>query len=537
MKSLVVAIAISLLVRTAAADSVRVTVIEVAGGLAYLDKGSRDGVVPGTRVAFGGKVAVVVEVTATSAVIELGPLALGTGARGTAVATPAARVATQLPKPRPLAVFRDQWPAPDLPASTQRPRRVALGDARARGRASVTVVGHGVALVDRSRSDGSAEARVIASFELMNERPFAVDVDVAGRAYRDGANRLERAPVFVRAAQLRYGEAADPRLALGRLRHAASSVGMLDGVRGSVHLGRLELAAFGGLVADPVSGRPTTEASRFGSEAIFGDETAAWRPRIAVTAHGSTWNGEIDERRLAASASMDRAAVWLDAWAEVQAFSSSNPWGAGAVELTGAGATAAWRERGGHITADITFLRPERSLRLAAALPPAWLCTQQPQPGDVPNEPCAGGDSWASGSLTAGLRGGRWSVDAIGSIGRTNGVAVSHDASGLLLGDVRVGRGRVFAGVSAGQSSFARWTAGQLGAGFAWRRFDVAVTYRPELLDFVAATEALVLHAGVLDLHHAIAPDLDLAVSAAGTTGADRDVLAILSTIVWRPWP
>lgn len=538
MKRLVIAIAIWLAARTAAADTLKVAIIDVAGGVAYLDKGSRDGVAPGTRVAFGAKVVVVVAVTATTAAAELGPLALAIGARGTAVVIPAARSAAPPPRPRPLAAFRDQWPDPEPPARTQTPGRVALGVARRSGATSVTVIGHGVVTADRRRTDASAEARVIASFELMRERPFAADVDVAGRAYRDGANRLERVPLFVRAAQLRYGDAAAPRLALGRLRHAAASVGMLDGVRASARLGRLELTAFGGLVPDPISGKPTLGASRFGTEASFGDDAAAWRPRVAVTAYGSTWNGELDERRLTASAAIAGDALWVDAWAEAQAFPAGNPWGAGSIELTGAGATAAWRDHGRHVAADITFLRPERSLRLAAALPPAWLCTQQPRPGDGANEPCAGGDSWASGSLTAGVGGAWWSVDAIAAIGRTRGVAVSHDASGFVVAEVRGGPQRVFAGFAVGQASFARWTAGQLGAGLAWRdRFNVALTYRPERLDLVAATEATVLHAGVLDLHYAIAPGLDLALSAAGTTGAGHDVLAILSTFVWRPWP
>ncbi|HZJ62806.1 MAG TPA: hypothetical protein VFD36_04730, partial [Kofleriaceae bacterium] len=343
---------------------------------------------------------------------------------------------------------------------------------------------------------------------------------------------------FVRAAQLRYGDATDPWFALGRLPQAAASVGMLDGARAAARLGHLELAAFGGLVPDPISGKPGTSASRFGAEVLYGDDTARWRPRVAVTAYGSTWDGKLDERRLAISASVDRSAVWLDAWAEAQAFPSDNPWGAASLEITGAGATASWRAGGRHLAADVTFLRPERSLRLSAALPPAWLCTQRPQVGDVPDEACGSNDSWASGSLSAGLRGAWWSLDATGAIGRTDGVAITYDASGLLLGEIHRGPQRAFAGVSAGRASFARWTAGQLGAGLALsRRFDLAVSYRPELLDYVAATNAAVLHSAVVDARAAVTANLDLAISAVGTTGADRDVLALLSTIVWRPWP
>ena len=520
--------------RPAAADHLTVTVVDVAGGMAYVDKGSKDGVVRGTRITFGKAVLVTVEVTETSAVVELGTLNLAIGAKGTAVVTPGASELKVLPKPRPPEAFRDQWPAAEMPSATQDPKLVALGAGGPRGRTSVTVIGRGFAAADKDRYDAAGEARLIASFKLMTERPLAADVDVAGRAYREGANSKERVPLFVRAAQIRYGDANNPRVALGRLRYAASSIGMLDGVRAAAHLSRIELAAFGGLVPDPVSGKPETSASRFGVEAVF-DDDSRWRPRVAVTAYGSTWEGELDEKRLAVSASANHGALWLDGWGEAQAFSSDNPWNAKSVEVTGAGATASWRNRGKHVAADITYLRPERSLRLAAALPPEWLCTQQPQIGAV-SEECTGGDSWASGSLSAGMRGARWSVDAIGAIGRTNGVEITYDTSGFLLGEVRFGPQRLFAGASAGRASFARWTAGQVGMGFVMsRRLDIAASYRPELLDYVAATEPMLMHAAVLDLHYAATANLDLAVSAVGTTGADRDVLAILSTIIWRP--
>lgn len=500
------------------ADHLTVTVTDVAGGLAYLDKGERDGVVRGTRITFGRAVYVVIEVTASTAVVEAN---LALGAKGTAVVTPGTTKVETLPKPRPPEAFRDQWPAAELPAASQHPQPVALGGAVPRGRAQVTLIGHGFAAIDKHRTDAAGEARVIATFDLMTERPLAADVDVAGRAYRAGANGDERVPLFVRAAQLRYGPADDPRVALGRLRYAASAVGVLDGVRASARLPHVELAAFGGLVPDPVSGKPETSASRFGVEAVYDADDTRWRPRLALTAYGSTWDGELDEKRLAVSASANRASLWLDGWAEAQAFSSDNPWGARSVEITGAGATAAWRERGKHVAADVTFIKPERSLRLAAVLPATWL----------------EGDTWTSGSLSAGLRGARWSVDAIGAIGRTSSaIDVAYDASGFVIGELRFGPRRVFAAASAGQASFARWTAGQVGAGFALgRRLDVAASYRPELLDYVAATEPMLLHAATLDVHYAAAANLDLAVSAVGTTGADRDVLAVLSTVIWRP--
>jgi hypothetical protein len=171
-------------------------------------------------------------------------------------------------------------------------------------------------------------------------------------------------------------------------------------------------------------------------------------------------------------------------------------------------------------------------------LPAEWLCTRAPQAGDVPDEACTGGDSWASASLFAGARTARWSLDAIGSIGRTNGVATSYDSSGYLAGELRFGPRRLLAGISGGRASFASWTAGHLGVGLVLSRsIDLAARYRPELLDYAASTGPVLLHGAVLDLHVAIAAALDLGVSAAGTLGADRDGAALLTTLAWRPLP
>ena len=534
------AIAISVAaVRPAAADPLAVKVVEIAGGMAYLDVGRTAGVVRGTKIKFAKAELTVVEATETTAAVELGDVALLVGAAGTAEVTPGAASAIKtLPRPRPAEAFTGQWPEVAVPAGAQQPKLVPLGSSAPGGRAHVTVIGHGLGTVDKTGVEAQGEARVIASYDLMTERPLAVDVDVAMRGYRNGVNGETRVPVFVRAAQVRYGGAYDPQLAIGRLRYAASSVGMLDGARASTRVGTLEIGAFGGLVPDPLSGKPDTGASRFGAEVAYDDAQARWQPRVSLTAYGSTWDGSLDERRLVATASANRAAIWLDGWAEAQSFASENPWGAHALELTGAGATAEWRRRGLHVGADLTFLRPERSLRLAAALPPEWLCTRHPQPGDGMNESCTGGDSWASASLSAGARGQSWSVDAIGAIGRTNGIATSYDSSGYLSGELRSGTRRILAGVSGGRASFASWISGELGMGAVLsHHLDGSIRYRPELLDYIAATKPELLHSVVVDVHYAMSAALDLAASLVGTTGVDRDAAAMLTTISWRPLP
>jgi hypothetical protein len=522
----------------AAADPVRVQVIDVAGGMAYVSPGRAAGLVPGTKVKLRGVELTVVEVTEKTAVVRLDTQRIAIGDAGTADVTPSAAAAIRrLPKPRPPELFVGQWADPVRPATLQEPRPVALGSGRPPGRAHVTVIGKAFGAADRSSRDGDVEGRVIASFDLMTDRPLAADLDVSGRAFLGGWDRGTRTPVLVRAAQLRYGDARDPRFALGRLRHAASSVGMLDGGRASARVGDVEVAAFGGLVPDPLSGEPDTGAARFGGEVVYDAAAAAWQPRIAVAAHGSTWDGALDERRLSVVTSASRGALWLDGWAELQAFPAGNPFDARSLELTGAGAAAQWRKRGRHLAVDVSFLRPERSLRLAAALPLEWLCTPLHVPGDVATT-CGGAGWWASATTSAGVRAGPWSVDGIGTIASSHGVYRGLERSGYLRGERRFGRARAEAAVSGGKASFGSWTAGEIGGGYApTHRADVSVRYRPELLDHVASTGPAWLHSIIADGRYRVSAAVDLALSAAGTRGLDRDALAVLAILAWRPLP
>ncbi|HEU4732612.1 MAG TPA: hypothetical protein VFT22_32175, partial [Kofleriaceae bacterium] len=382
-------------------------------------------------------------------------------------------------------------------------------------------------------------ARAIAAFERSTDgldRPLAADLDVAARWFSAGFDRRTRTPVLVRAAALRYGAAADPALAIGRLRFVAAGVGLLDGGRASARLGRVALAAFGGLVPDPLSGKPDTAASRFGAEIGYDAADAPWQPRVALAVHGSTWKGQLDERRISLAGSAGHAPWWIDGWADVEAFAADNPWGARRVELTGAGASAQWRQGGSHAGVDLTFLRPERSLRLAAALPPEWLCTLVPRAPSAPT--CASGDWWGSATASLGTATPRYAVDAGVTLGDSHGQYRGLDRSGYARGELRLGAARLSAGASGGQASFASWDALELGAGYApTRALDVALGYRPELLDYAASTGAQLVHTVTADAHLTVSPALDLALSATATTGFDRDAVAVLGTFAWRPLP
>ena len=535
MRAALILAALLVLATPAAAGPVAVKVVDVAGGAAYVSPGRAAGVVPGTVIRVRGVELVVVEVTETTAMVRLGGARLALGDAGTADVVPGAAPTVVRPtRPRPPDAFVGQWNDPVPPALAQRPAPVPLGAARPPGAARVAVIGHGYAAAQRRVSSGDAELRAIASFQPRADRPFAADLDVAARWFSGGYDARSHTPVFVRAAQLRYGDAADPGLALGRLRFAATAVGMLDGGRAAVRLGELEVAAFGGVVPDPLSGRPDTSASRFGVELGYDAPEAPWQPRISLAAHGSTWDGRLDERRLSLAASVDRGPWWIDGWADAEAFAADNPWGARSIEVTGAGATAQWRRHGDHAGLDVTFLRPERSLRLAAALPPEWLCTLVPR---ASAETCATGDWWGSATASAGTRGARWAIDGGATLGDSHGEFRGLDRSGFVRGEVRFGAARLVAGLAGGQASFASWSSAELGAGYATRTVDVALGYRPELLDYAASTGPVTLHTVIADVRFALSTALDLAVSATGTTGADRDALALLATFAWRPLP
>ncbi len=514
--------------RIAAADRVAVKVIDVAGDTIYVEPGRSAGLAAGVVVRIGERDLVVVDSTANTAALRATEVAIGD--TGSAEVTAGA---TKRPAPRALEAFRDQWPPAQLPAATQQITAVPLGGSSAT--AQLAFFATTASTLDKGGIAGQAEARVVSSFAILDDRPLGADLDASARVFSDGYNKQERTPFFVQAAQLRYGNPLDPSLLFGRLRYAATSVGMLDGGRVATHAGNFELAAFGGLVPDPVSGKPDTSATRFGVEAIYDRASSAWQPRIAIAAHGSTWEGQLDEERLSIDASASHGPTHLASWAELQAFQSDNPWGAPAIDVTGAGASAEWRSASAHLGADITFLRPERSLRLAAALPDDWLCARAPKPGDV-LEACKGDDFWLASSASAGLRGASWSLDAVGSLGETESITRSVDSSGYVRGELRGKPWRYFVALSGGHVNFADWEAIELGVGIApSARFDASLAYRPERLDYVAATGAYTLHSLVGDLYFAATPRLAVAMSAVATTGEAERVLALLMTVAWRP--
>jgi hypothetical protein len=540
MRRVVVIAAIVAAAGPAYAERVKVEVVEVAGELAYLQPGEAAGLTIGTKVKFGKRTLTVAGVTRDFAAVRLNGARLSVGDRGVAsVERAAVGAGGRRPAPRPLDQYRAQWPDAARPADAQTPEPVPLGAGTASG--PLRAAGWASGLVIFAGEDDSVvalEAGTRLSYQPMPDRPLAADLDAQARVFSAGS-RGARAPLYVRAAQVRWGSAGDPRVALGRLRWASSSTGMLDGARLSARLGAVELAAFGGLAPEPLDGGIDPSSPRFGVELAFDDPAGRWRPRLGVEAYGSTWDGELDERRLAVDVGLERGAVSLDGFAEAQSFAPENPWGAKRLEVTGAGAGVSWRRRGKHAGLDLTAFRPERSLRLAATLPPDWLCVRDEAfaGGD---EPCLGGDFWASATASAGIARARWSLDAGGSVGATQGDDLDGDASGFAL--ARLGvlplRGHLELGASAGHAKFLDWASPELGVSLApSRRLAGALRWRPEWRAYSGALEPIVVHSLLGDLRLSRGPTLDLAVSAGLLVGDDREALTLLTTLSWRPLP
>src|SRR5439155_19788536 len=161
------------------ADQIAVKVTELAGGLAFITPGRTAGIVPGTKVRIHGHTFVVSEVTEKTAAIRLDRNAVELGDTGTAQVTRGAGSAVKLlAKPRAAELFVGQWPDPVHPAETQTPKPVPLGNGRAPGRTHVTVIGRGYGVTGDGSTAGDLEGRVIATFDVVVDKPLAPGLDI-----------------------------------------------------------------------------------------------------------------------------------------------------------------------------------------------------------------------------------------------------------------------------------------------------------------------------------------------------------------------
>ena len=134
-------------------------------------------------------------------------------------------------------------------------------------------------------------------------------------------------------------------------------------------------------------------------------------------------------------------------------------------------------------------------------------------------EPCLGNDFWLATTISGGFAGSGYSVDAVGSLGTTQSLDQQGDLSGYVRSELGPRATRAVLAVSGGHAAFAAWEAADIGFALSPSpRVDFALTYRPERLDYVAATERVrppqprhrsalqrfrgVRHRGVRGRHH-----------------------------------
>ena len=504
--------------------TIAVKVVEVAGGRAYLSPGAKAGLAAGATVQLGGKTYTVIDATDDDAAIDVGgdPVAIGATGAATVVPGASARVIEKLPAPAPQSAFTGQWNAAVHPADVQSVKPVALGTGKRRGPTDVTLFGAGMLFAPRGGSAVAvAQAGARVSYQPYGDTPLAFDAEAAGQVFHThGGDDAARPNLVVAEARARWGSYADPRVAIGRLRWAATSLGLLDGARVAHALGGgVELAGFGGAVPDPLSGKPSLDAERFGAELLLDRPRAAWAPRLSLTAYGSTWKGALDERRLEAVGDAARGPVTFGGYAELSSFASDNPWGEPALRITSAGADASWRDGGLRLGLDASYRQPEHSLRLDAYLPPEW------QVNDARSEATASA-SWLAA----------WgSIDAGATAIHTSGAPQAIEGAGY--GDLRLrfGGTHVELGGSGGRTSFLSWAAADAGLGFVVRKADITIYYRPEMLDYSASTATFLEQRGGVEARWSPRPDVVYGAIVEGQTGNDLDALTALVTIIWRP--
>jgi hypothetical protein len=314
---------------------------------------------------------------------------------------------------------------------------------------------------------------------------------------------------------------------------------VLDGARASANLSEhWGVAAFGGTLPDPLDSSPETDTSRFGAELLWQGEVSGAPARGSVTAQGSRFLGQLDERRLTAIGEVYPKFGRIGARAEVSMYDRDNPWNADPAELTSLAGDAIFRTGDLRFGLQLETRRPERSHYLAAALPAGYFCVAQTIAGSRVTEPCVGGDMRSMALLTAAWDNEHWTIDGGGSA-VTTAVAAAEQASAFInlrhrnLFDVL----RFDAGASVSSGSLLESAALSFGLGAAfWQdRLDASVYYRPSVLRYRANSEQLLEHGTGARLWWALFDDFDTSVSADLLTGPDVDVLFLQGALAWRP--
>lgn len=531
---------------------INVRVVEVGGRRAYLEPGESAGLIRGSTVMLGRRRYTVVAATSQHAVIELrDQIRVAAGDRGTGRARVRTADADRLPDPHPLATFRGMWPEVTLPASTQHPTPVPLTEtafhraSRVRFQLSESS-GLVVPLQNQRSAYGRGELRARLHAEPFQSVPFALDADVAAQMWLgaglDGrAGESARPFYLVRELAARYGAGGSFEAALGRLRYAATSLGMLDGLRlVSPSANGFQVAAFGGVVPTVTSGAPSTANTRFGVEALYNNLNSELRPSASFLAYGSVFQGELDEKRLAASADIYPGQSRLSARTEVSFFNAGNAWGAPTAEWSSFAIDGTTRVGDMRFGFRFDMRRPERSRWLASLLQAGWLCTLSTTAGAATLPGCSGvNDARYNGNLNAAYEGRNYRVELGGNITTVarhteyDQMAAYAQFRALRIADLF----RVDVGAFGSHGTMFDSVALRTGVGMTLldESLSLYAYYRPSKNQYSAGLQSWTEHRVGGEIFFLPSRMFDFGVTVEGVSAPDAAAFVVLTTASFRP--
>lgn len=528
---------------TPASTQVAVRVTDIAGDRAYLTPGSGAGLHAGAEVELAGQTQRVLAVTTNHAVVERGDAPLTVGTVGVATVSPrdAEEQAVRRPAPPPLSAYAHRWPTARRPAAGQEVEPVPLGgDLGGAHALEVDVIAQGYAFIPlRGGGDpiGRGELRARVHAQPWSDLPLTLDADASvqlwlGDSLDTSAGAASRPNLRVRQLQIAYGQQDDFYAALGRMRYAAATLGMLDGLRvQSPRLGPLTVAGFGGFVPDPQTGQPAFDVGRFGLEATVRETTGELPYTASLVAHGSVFDGALDERRLSGAFHLYPDDSHIGGYVEVSAFDADNPWGLNEVELTAASLDATLRFDWLRLGARASMRLPDRSRFLASLYPSSFLCTPVPNAGSE-DDGCLGMlDMRVLGNVDVGVQLDDIAVTAGGTIIHT-GTDGQFDQVGAFAAfrATRIlGYGHLDLSLTASSGAFLETLAlrGSVGVAPIPNVLDVSLRYRPALTRYVADVDPFVEHLfGGRVLVRPI-PEVDIVLDADGLVGRQVDAFLV----------
>ncbi len=533
------------------ATSIDVVVVEVAGRAAYVKPGTAGGVHRGSKVTIDRKEYPVVQSTASFAIVDTGDDLLREQEKGKAsIVGEDTEKAKELPPPRPLATWQQGWTDETAPASAQKPKYVPLGDAERSRRWDVrlsTSAGALLPIGPRGAGIGHVEINARIHAEPF-AAPVAFDFDASVQRWaatplstRDGGSA--RPTIWLREALASYSRAGY-FAGIGRMRYAASTLGTLDGLRLRAPVGGgFSVGAFGGVLPDPLSGAPAVDAQRFGVEAAFSRPEADLRPEAALVAHGTTFGGSLDERRVSGVVGIYPGPARIGGTFEVTNFSKDNPWGASAIELTAAGFDASTRIGPFQFGVRTDIRQPIRSRWLASYLPITWFCRTIPAAVGAPPAPevCDGKVSKrAVGAIDAGVELGTFSLVLGGT--RVGDLGVSDEPS--MTGGFAAARVvriakilRIDASANYSHATYLDMYGGSAGPGVSLFRdvLDLSSYYRYATIQYRSIHSSLVQSAFGGTAMIFPSSVLLFTVQGEAITGDDVKAFMVLGTAMWRP--